>query len=243
MDLDAEKLLLEISEGKELPEEQISYVVDSLNAVDTTDLGRVPSIDDLYAYLVVIGKLKRFEHRVILERYLDATDVLTVSQVLETLCFEWGATADYLERVFNFALGVGWDLDDDVRLSAIRILGEFVVGSCAPPDSGLPASTAVPESHGQVIELLIGIFDDTDSQPWTKQQAYLSLCRACGKSWQDLPGDCSALDFSEGSDEIDWQLVDRCRDHCRALCVPASSESKSAPSSSSSSKVERPGIR
>ena len=238
MDLDAEKLLVDISDGKEIPEEHISYVVDCLNAVDTTDLGRVPSIDAVYAYLVVIGKLRRFEHRPILERYLDANDVLTVSQVLETLCLDWGGTAEYLERVFNFALGVGWDYDDDVRLSAIRILGEFIAASGAKASSQRPAQE-IGDSHLQVFELLLGVFDDKDAESWTRQQAYFSLCRGLGKQWSELPGECVNLDLSAGSEDVDWQLIDQCRE----LLNSSSSESVSADSSNSSSKTGPPAIR
>lgn len=238
MELDAEQLLAEISDGKEIADEQIRHIVECLESVETEELVRMPSIDELYSYLLVIGKLKRFEHRAILERYLDATDVLTVSRVLETLCLDWGQTEEYLERVINFALGVGWDSDDDVRLSAIRVLGEYVEGSCRTEQA-----QQLKAAHRQVVELLIGIFEDQDADSWTRQAAYAALCRAAGIDWEELPGECVALDLAEGSEDIRWDLLAQCR---KSLGSSDSSSVNGPPSSdggSSSSKTGRPGIR
>lgn len=210
--MDPEKLLLKIGTGKKLSEEECAHVVEQLQSVDTEDLGRKLSVDDVYSYLVVLGRAKLFQHRNLLERYLETRDPLTVALVLEMLCLDWKFVEQYIERVVNFALGVAWDNEDDVRLMALKILGEYLQQAALSPgqDKKKLASTRSKECQTidlYVLELLFSVFDDEEISAWTRQAAYSSLCRAAGKAWDEIPGECVQIDFGDQSSDLDREML------------------------------------
>jgi len=217
VEIEPEKLLTAINEGHSLSKLETSELVKRLNAVGPEEFEQLPSVDDLYSYIVVLSKLQKPEHQQVLERYLDVSDPLTVSYVLETFCLQWELTGDYLERVLRFAKGVSWDEEQDLQLSAIGILGEYCRDLSLEP-------TEVSLS-GQLKKQLFAIFDQQEGPNWLRQAAYRALARACGRTWQSLPNECALLDFSPGSEDIDWQMLAQCRDQCRALAGSGSAES------------------
>ena len=157
---DAEKLLLEINSGKSLRPEDEKLVGELLAAPENRLLGRHLSQDDIYSLVLVVGRAKVTKFRHLIAAFLDRDDPLTVSLVLEVLCLEWKETAEYLERVISFALGVPWDVEGDVRQTAIKVIGEYLK-SVIPAAPGSSAVALTPANQ-HVLSLLIHLFDDDD---------------------------------------------------------------------------------
>ncbi|MCB0322044.1 MAG: hypothetical protein KDD69_00680 [Bdellovibrionales bacterium] len=200
---DPEKLLLRLSDGDGLSREEIDEIVELLRQLESEDIGRKLSVDDVYSYLVVLGRAEQKQYRHVIEKFLDVRDALTVALVLETLCLRWDCTDEYLERVVSFALGVAWDEDQDVQQAAIKILGEFLHTAI-----GVDA-TALGDRQREVLELLLNLLRDDSLEHWTRQSSYFALCRAAGKDWEELPNDCVLLDLTEGSTDLDHEVLER----------------------------------
>ncbi len=203
--IDPEKLLLRISQGEELSKEEIEEVTEVLRSLDLKEIGRARSVDEMYSFLVVVGKARLTSLGHLIEKFLEVRDALTVGLVLETLCLQWEKTGEYLERVINFALGVAWDDEQDVQQVAIKILGEYLHTRIPQVVCTKEPKTTVSEHR--VLELLFSLFEDEALESWSRQSAYYSLCRAYGKDWEAIPSECVQLDFAEGSADIDWEMT------------------------------------
>ena len=205
--IDPEKLLISINSGQGITENELSKVAILLESVDENLEGLGLSVDDIYSLLLVISRARAEKYRYLLERFLESKDAFTVSMILETLCLDWGYTEEYLERILNFAIGVVWDDEDDVRLMAVKILGEFLYSElhCGHKKANV-GGDSIKWIH-PVMELLYGIFYDENAQSWVRQGAYYALCRASGKEWAELPAECAVLDLTSNSKDIDWDLL------------------------------------
>ncbi len=208
--IDPEKLLLRISQGEELSSEEVAEITEVFRSLEIEDIGRSRSVDEVYSFLVVVGRARLIELQHLIEKSLDVRDALTVALVLETLCLEWEKTGEYLERVINFALGVAWDEDQDVQQVAIKILGEYL-------QQFLPAILSqdvksLSASQHRVLDLLMSIFEDESLESWTRQSAYYSLCRSYGKDWEVIPSECVQLEFSHDSKDVEWGMIDELKE-------------------------------
>lgn len=202
-ELDAEKLLLRVNSGKKLEPEELQGVLQLLDAFLIQGPGKALSIDDVYNYLLLIGRAKAKEYTRVLESFLEIHDPLTVSLILEILCLEWNRTPDYLERVTHFAVGASWDTENDVRETAIKILGEHVRKHLKKLAPGTPLSM----HDSRVLELLLNICEDSDDDLWTRKIAYTTLLHAYGKPDEELPPEHKWLNFDKGSADIDWATL------------------------------------
>jgi hypothetical protein len=211
--LDPEELLYRINSGEPVSDEEFAQIAEALEAHGGPEEEQVDELDDIYAHLKVLGKAKLQNYRYLLERYLDSKDPFIVSMVLETLCLEWEDSASCLERVVRFAVGVGWDEEEDVRLTAIKVMGEHL----RTPVSEIVAKGegVLPPAETHVIELLISVFEDDTSEQWTRQGAYYALLRAKGVDWENIPSECAMLDLNQGSKDIDWKMLENLRELAR----------------------------
>lgn len=245
--LDPEKLLVRISDGETLSSEEVEELAEVLRAVDAAEVGRKRSVDEIYSYIVVVGRAKLTSLQHSIEKFLDVRDALTVALVLETLCLEWKATDAYLERVISFALGVSWDEDQDVQQAAIKILGEYLFETLAPSLHGETSDLRLSPPQHRVLELLLSIFSDPELESWTRQSSYFSLCRADGRDWDRIPSECVQLRFEKGTKDIDWSMIEGLEE----VLTHYSSEEESESSSSSgralrgidSGSTNPPGMR
>ncbi len=214
--LDAEEILNRINSGEAPEEEEVEAIVATLELVrverdyvrgdtGTITLGsgrqaqvRMPGVDETYSLIKVMGRANLKDQRGVLESFLKHEDPLIVSLVIEILCLNWELTEDYLEQVVNFALGVAWDEEYDVADTAIRVLGEFLAGG---EESG-------PEAP-QVKKLLSELFEDKRSDHWIRQRCYFSMLRASGKAWEEIPSECSLIEFSRDNPEVQWSVIDQ----------------------------------
>ena len=206
---DAEKLLLEINSGKPLRPEDEKLVGELLAAPENRLLGRHLSQDDIYSLVLVVGRAKVTKFRHLIAAFLDRDDPLTVSLVLEVLCLEWKETAEYLERVISFALGVQWDIEGDVRQTAIKVIGEFL--KSVIPAAGKASGVSLAPANQHVLSLLIHLFDD-DEDDWIRFAAYRALLRAGGLPEDDLPSEGLLPDLSPGSPDLNQAILSRLRE-------------------------------
>jgi hypothetical protein len=195
--IDPEELLVKINTHGAISAEELASVVTVLEDIEIESANHKLSFDNLYSLIFVLGKLKVEKYQYLFNKYLDLKDPFIVTLILETICLEWNKAEDYLEYLINFVVGVHWDTEDDVKLTAIKILGEY-----------LHNRVGKSELRSKIIELLLNIFSDEKQDHFVRQRAYLSLCRAAGKNWEELPNDCAIFNLNKESPNIDWQMLD-----------------------------------
>ncbi len=219
-EIDPEEMLSKLNSGKGLSSMEIEQVVSMLELVkiakpvskETIEIRgvsakqdesriRQPGVDEIFSLIKIIGKAELKDRREVVESFLLHDDPLTVSLVLEILCLKWKETDRYLEQVVNFALGVSWDDEGDVADTAIGILGEYLHDNMAD----LSGEKELHFDH--VKSLLVDILKNDTLDQWLRQKSYFSILRAMGKDWSEIPSECSLIDFSRESGEIDWRLV------------------------------------
>lgn len=197
--MDVEKLLLRINSGTTLDPGEIEEVAALLEwTLQDGGFKEKVSEDEIYSLILVIGRARATKFRHIIAQFLESEDPLTVSLVIDILCLEWGGTREYLERLIHFALGVAWDVDNDVQQAALRVLGEFVSGERGATNGELSPGVL------RVIELLFSIFEDEHVEEWSRRSAYFALLRAAGRKRSELPSECLVLNLEPGSSDILW---------------------------------------
>lgn len=212
MGIDSDKLLEELADGGGLDQDVEHKLILMIEEAVHGKSGRQASVDDVYGYVLVLGKAKSTKAIRAFNLLIDNwRDSLTVSRVIEILCLEWDKFEDYLERVISFAVGVSWDEDEDVKQSAIRILGEYLANNiCCDEEhtEALSTRSSLSGDQREVVLFLLRTFYDTSHESWTRQTAYTALLRASGVAEQDLPNDCVLLNFAPDSSDIQWQRLE-----------------------------------
>ena len=203
MDLDADKMLVEINSGNSLSGETLARVASYLESIDLNEAAGL-DLDNMYALLLVLGRAKSYEHGYLFEKFFELHDAMTAVMILETLCIDWDKTDEYLEHVLRFALGAAWDEDDDVRQLSLKIIGEHV------RSLRLEGETNPSQFHHmkRLIELLLRTFEDESLDPWVRQAAYRAIGRIAMKDWEELPGECSVPNFDPASGSFDPEIVE-----------------------------------
>lgn len=223
MDLDADKLLVEINSGNRLSGETLARVASYLESIDLAAAEGL-DLDNLYALLLVLARAHSYEHGYLFEKFFELQDAMTAIMILETFCVDWNRTEEYLEHVLRFALGAGWDEDGDVQQFALKIVGEHV-RSYLERD----ATTASEKHHlKRLVELVLRTFDDESNDRWVRQAAYRALGRIAMKEWEELPGECSMPNFDPASGSFDPEVVSSVRQLALELSSSAGSESSSS---------------
>lgn len=232
---DTEHLLAKIHEGRSVNESELSHIARLLMSTKENATQKL-SVDDIYSLLSLLGATKSKKHRHLLEYYLDSDDCLTVSLVLETLCLKWEETGEYLERVIHFALGVSWDLEQDVQQTALKIVGEYLYDQRHAFADRLAAKQTTKRPLVKLFELLLSVFHDQKNDRFVRQTAYFSLCRATGKPWEEIPSECAVLDLTANSTDIDQTII-KTVENLISTYSPSSSPPSSSPSRLSSGKT------
>lgn len=201
-EVDPERLLVKLNSHEPLEEGELESVAEALRLTLSQTQGRRLSLDDVYSYVLVIGRARAEQYRDLLEAQLEQKDTFTAALILEILCLEWGRTEEYLERVLHFALGVAWDDEQDVQNTALKILGEYLHAAMRKEkDRRLSLRTR------EVLMLLLSVFDDESVEHWSRQNAYVALLRASGAELEDLPSECAWLSLESDSEDIDWECL------------------------------------
>ena len=229
--IDPEKLLVQLNSKEEVSEEDLAEVARLLEISASGETPRELSLDDIYALLLVLGRAKRYEYRYLLEQELERQDPFTVVLVLELLCLEWGNIEAYDARVLHYAFGVSWDEEGDVRTCSLKVLGEHLFNVLpTKPDS------KVSSLDKQIIDLLLATLADEDEDPWLRQQAYFSLCRARKKDWEEIPCEQVLMDLGKESKDIDDEVLSYLRE---VISSKSSSDDESSASEESATSSPR----
>lgn len=207
LEFDSEALIRALNEGETLSQLELDSVVGLLRMVEKKrpvleveerlKLFRVPNLDEIYSLLTILIKSDSKQYSEVLGSFLHYDDTMTVSLALEGLCGKWKLTEEYMEQVLDFALGVPWDHEDDLKFQSLSILGELL--SRKPKHS----------SRAQIINLIVSSFD-SESDNWGRLKTYQAILLASGAS--NLPNDFARLDFSENSSDVDWKLIAKLRE-------------------------------
>lgn len=237
---DTEQLLAKIHEGRPVDDQELSHLTQLLIEAKNNNVVQNLSIDDVYTLLSLLGRIKSRKHRHLLEHYLESDDGLTVSLVLETLCLKWEETEDYLERVIHFALGVSWDLEQDVQQTALKIIGEYLYHQRHVLVSAMASKQSTKRALIKLLDLLSSVFHDQKNDRFVRQAAYFSLCRATGKPWEEIPSECAVLDLTTNSTDIDQTIIKTVENLISTYLPPSSSPLSSSSSSPCSSSPKPP---
>lgn len=138
------------------------------------ELGDPFSKENKYTLLHIIGKGTRGNkyYREIVESYLRSKeDTMLTRLALKILCSYWGYTDQYLTEIRRFLEGGEWDIEDDCKLIAVSIAGEYLRKN---KDIGLLAH-------------LLYIFEDDTEDSVVRQVSYDAIARATGHEWSELP--------------------------------------------------------
>lgn len=147
---------------------------------------RSPNGRDKYTLLHILGRSNVVPDRELVEPYLDfALDPMVASMALKVLCDYWCLTEEYLDKLTQFVSGVGWDFDEDVRLVAISILGEFLRR----------------KMDADYLKLLYYIYKDDNVFHVTRAAAYDAMARAMGREWSELSSVSGSIEFKKNADE------------------------------------------
>lgn len=194
---DPDKLLNLVLEGYELSDDEWNDIAEILYGALEGRSDASFLADEAYTSILCIKHAGKVELSSILEKFLDYRDPLTAELALETLCLAFTKTKNYLERVFQFAVGVSWDEFFDLRVSAIKILGEYCHESIIKNEA--PSIDC--------LEFLLNTFEDEAQDLKVRKFAYYALLRVLDYSWEEIPSDYAEIDFSKGSKSIDWDGI------------------------------------
>jgi hypothetical protein len=136
--------------------------------------------DDLYGLLYALGRSGASKYRNLVERFLVyPADPMIARIALKTLCTYWDLVPCYLETIKNFIKGVGWD-DDQVRIAAISIAGEYVRS----------------ENNKECLKLLLEMFvkykviyekDSDNEDDFMCGCIFEAIARGIGVNYDELP--------------------------------------------------------
>lgn len=127
---------------------------------------------DRYTLLLALGRAMAKQHRETVESFLDYEDDPMLARLaLQILCKFWSETDNYIDYVKRALDGLAWDEDEDVRQMALSAAGEYLRD----------------HQEAALLEKLISIVEDENDDELTRADAYISLARAMGKEWAELP--------------------------------------------------------
>lgn len=130
-----------------------------------------PSIDR-YTLLLALGRSMAKRHKAVVESFLEAeSDPMLARLALQILCRFWSETEHYIPWIERALAGLEWDHDDDVRQMAVSIAGEYLREAPQPA----------------LLRRLLLLVEDSVEDESMRKDAYLSVARAMGVSWEDLP--------------------------------------------------------
>lgn len=214
------KLVIKMNSGSSLPKksvEQVAKQLERIHQISSAVIGYNAEnyLDEVYEHLLVLGKARAKEQRKLIEYYLNIQDPTTVSLVLEILCLTWGETEEFFERLIHFALGSHanmshWDIDDDVRITAIKILGEYLNSKLDAYRTSIAQSLPIREPlsrERETLNLLCAIFEEEHNNLFTRIYAYFSMCRAYGLQASGLPSISSLIKLDTDDTVIDWNMI------------------------------------
>ncbi len=182
MSLDESNIVARARDGK-LSEREIALLIDSLE--------RQSAGTATYTRLNALGWTMRPDLAHVVSPFLSSPDDSMLSRLaLQILVSRWGLGLDFADVVIEFASGVEWDEDDDVRLVALSSAGELA---------------RVDIRTADMFGVLIRALDDAE-RPIVRDAAYSAVLRGLGTPWNEVPG---AGRVHDGTVQMDPAVVAR----------------------------------
>ncbi len=145
---------------------------------------------NLYPLLLAIGYSNAVDYRKTVEAFLYCErEPMLAALALQILCDFWGNTQLYIEDVKRYVQGIHWDDDQDVRLRAISIAGEYLH----------------QENDRELLEYLYTVVGDRKEEQLIRENAYCALARAAGRDWNELPSATRSFDLEK---DIDLKILE-----------------------------------
>jgi len=203
-DVDAiDEILARIHAGKKLRKDELTMVASILQEIELQEVGRKLGSDDTYQLLSALLREPSWKDERLFERFFDIHDPTTASLVMKKLCSSKEGRKNYLERLFNLALGSDWDEDGDLQQDAIEFLGEFAWEA--------KLSDMPDNRRKEVLRFLFDHFDDENSGRELRQWSYVAILRAGGISHEELPSRYAIYDFDKDNKKVNWNLLEEIR--------------------------------
>jgi hypothetical protein len=176
------KEILEKAKWGDISNNEKKLVVEELKNINS---------DNLYTAVHIAGKAEMFDCEQYVANLLECKNNPMVSALsLRVLCSYWGKTETYLGFVKKFVLGVEWDVDDDVRIAAIGLSGEYLK----------------TQKDIELYKALKEIFLDEEEFNAVRSAAYSAIGRSFGYEYKDLPPANRFMDFNS---DVDVTLIDK----------------------------------
>jgi len=152
-----------------------------------------PNEPDLYTVIHAIGKAELKQYKEKLESFLDYPREPLISAItVKVLCGFWELTDQYIDVILKFIQGVEWDEDEDVKLESLNVIGNYLINNKVP----------------HIIQLILETFENEDNFNAVRSAAYISLGRAFGKTWHELPLASKPMNFDT---DVDFAVLNQAR--------------------------------
>jgi hypothetical protein len=140
---------------------------------------------DRYTLLHILGRAGAVAHRRLVERFLEsASDPMLAQMAMHILCNYWDMSDQYLDELIRFVRGVPWDVDGDVRRTALSDAGEYLRSHEDP----------------RLLHAIVQVFENATEGQGMREAAYIALARAAGRDWQALPSAARHFDLVHTTD-------------------------------------------
>lgn len=157
--------LLKAATARDLTPAEIDSVVRALRAGPG-------QLQETYRLILILGRANAVEHASLVYSYAsECADPMLARVALQVLCSFWQMTGAHLPLVKRFLARDPCDPEEDVRQMAISVAGEYLR----------------QHEDSELLRALIHIVESEDEDEVRRADAYLSLARAMGREWEDLP--------------------------------------------------------
>ena len=157
------KLKLEEAKSGKLSSREVSAIAEALQKGTS---------ENPYTAIHILGLTNAIQYEPLVAKFLDCPFDPMLSRIaLKVLVSHWGLGVKYRREIEEFAKGKEWDEDAHVRLMSISCAGEL----------------ARVTHDVELIKLCLSIFENEAESRGVRDQAYFSIARAAGKSWNEIP--------------------------------------------------------
>src|SRR6476620_12304879 len=123
---------------------------------------------DRYTLVYLLGRGGDASYKWLVEPYLEGSDDMLARLALWVLCYYWGLTSEYTEQLLRFMRGVRWDHQEQCRLAAIAITGDYLATASDP----------------QLLRQLVTTCENKGEDQIIRAHAYLALATALGLDYE-----------------------------------------------------------
>ena len=179
--------LLDKAKWSTLSENEVRSVAQKINEFDKSG-----DYSSLYSALHILGRAEAHEYKALIEKFLVYPKDPMVSRIaLKVLCEYWDFIESYKGHLMSFIKGINWDKEEQVRIVAISIAGEYVRKT----------------KNKEFLRLLLNTFENEKEERMIRMCVYSALLRILGLDWNQIPQPREL--FSSLEEYIDPSLINQ----------------------------------